>query len=81
VAVSWAYREGEDWIVRGWGSLAEKSKEKIPDYPDDIRKFKEILKDKSAWGKALNLDKVSLKELQVFSEKDDVLKLLEIKHD
>jgi CRISPR-associated protein Cmr1 len=83
VAVSWAYREGDDWIVRGWGSLAEpdKPKEKIPDYPEDIGKFKEILKDKSVWRKALNLDSVSLKELQVFSEKEDVLKLLEIKYD
>lgn len=83
VAVSWMYREGDDWVVRGWGSLAEpgKSKEKIQNYPEDIRKFKEILEDKSVWEKALNLDEVSLKELQVFSEKDDVLKLLEIKHD
>lgn len=83
VAVSWAYREGDDWVVRGWGSLAEPEKpnEKIPDYPEDILKFKEILKDKSVWRKALNLDSVSLKELQVFSEKEDVLKLLEIKHD
>ncbi len=81
VAVSWAYRDGDDWVVRGWASLAEKSMEKIQNYPEDIRKFKEILEDKSIWGKVLNLDKVSLKELQVFSEKEDVLKLLEIKHD
>jgi len=81
VAVSWAYSEGEDWIVRGWGSLAEKSKEKIQNYSDDIRKFKEILEDKSVWGKALNLDKVSLKELQVFSEKEEIIRLLELKRD
>jgi CRISPR-associated protein Cmr1 len=80
VAVSWAYREGEDWVVRGWVILAEPSK-KIMDYPEYVNTFEEIIKDKSIWRKALNIDSVSLKELQVHSEKEDVLRLLEVKHD
>lgn len=80
VAVSWAYSEEDDWVVRGWASLAEpeKPKEKIQNYPEEIRKFIEILGNKSIWEKALNLDKVSLKELQVFSEKEEIHKLLEL---
>jgi len=80
VAVSWAYREGEDWVVRGWVSLAEPSK-KIKDYPEYVNMFEEIIKDKSVWRKALNIDSVSLKELQVQTKKEDVLGLLEVKHD
>jgi CRISPR-associated protein Cmr1 len=79
VPVSWAYRDGEDWVIRGWASLAEN--DKILNYQEYIESFKTILLNETVWRKALNLDSVSLKELTVISEKAEILKLLEIKHD
>lgn len=79
VPVSWAYRDGEDWVIRGWASLAEN--DKILNYQEYIESFKKILKNETVWRKALNLESVSLKELTVISEKADILKLLGDKHD
>lgn len=78
-AVSWAYRDGDEWVIRGWASLAEN--DKILNYQGHIESFEKILKNETIWRKALNLDSSSLKELMVISEKAEILKLLEIKHD
>ncbi len=79
VAVSWAYRDGDEWVIRGWASLAEN--DKILNYQGYIESFEKILKNETIWRKALNLDSSSLKELRVISEKADIFQLLEEKHD
>ncbi len=76
VAVSWAYRDNEKWVVRGWVMQEHEKMKKIIDQGEEINKFKKILKDESIWKKALNIDSSS--DIQVISikEKSDIVRFL-----
>lgn len=57
VAVSWAYRDGDVWIVRGWAWMPKKEKKEREalKYGLEIDSFERILRDESIWKKTLNL--------------------------
>lgn len=82
IATSWAYRDGNVWVVRGWGWLPEQEERGtnfVQNYHQEIDLFEKILKDGAIWKKALNLNSVSVLEPQVvrLTKKEEVIKFLE----
>lgn len=69
VAVSWAYRQGDEWIVRGWGRMIgpeERERDRTQTYQQDIRTLETLLREKTIWEKALHLHDASLTDLQLY---------------
>ena len=57
VAVSWAYRDDDVWIVRGWAWMPEKEKRgrEVLEHGLEINSFEKFLRNESIWKKTLNL--------------------------
>ena len=67
VSVSWAYREGGVWVVRGWASIPEEERTKsgVFQHRQDVDMLEKMLGDESIWKKALNLDYSTPTDLKV----------------
>lgn len=81
VAVSWAYRDGDVWIVRGWAWMPEKEKREreVLEHGLEIDSFERILRDESIWEKTLNLGYTTPTDLYVnrITDSDEVIKFIE----
>ena len=81
VAVSWAYRDGDMWIVRGWAWMPEKEKKEreVLEHGLEIDSLERILRDESIWKKALNLGYTAPADLYLdrLKNSDEVIKFIE----
>lgn len=82
ISISWAYREKDMWVVRGWAWLPEEERIKSGtiQHRREIDMLEDILKNELVWKKALNLDNNSRTDLYVDSltnnDNDKVIKIL-----
>ena len=65
--MSWAYREGGVWVVRGWASIPEEERTQsgVFQHRQDVDMLEKMLGDESIWKKALNLDYSTPTDLKV----------------
>lgn len=82
ISISWAYREKDMWIVRGWAWLPEEEQIKSGtiQHRQEIDVVENIFKNELVWKKALNLDNNSRTDLYVDcltnTDNDKVIKFL-----
>jgi len=81
ISISWAYREKNMWVVRGWAWLPEEERTKIGtiiQHRQGVGVVENILKDELVWKKALNLDNNSRTDLYVerLTNIDQIIKFL-----
>ncbi len=82
ISISWAYREKDMWVVRGWAWLPEEERIKSGtiQHRQEIDMLEDILKNELVWKKALNLDNNPRTDLYVDSltnnDNDKVIKIL-----
>ena len=67
ISISWAYREKDMWVVRGWAWLPEEEriKSRTIQHRQEIGVVVNMLKNELVWKKALNLDNNSRTNLYV----------------
>ena len=82
ISVSWAYREKDMWVVRGWAWLPEEEriKSRTIQHRQEIGVIINMLKNELVWKKTLNLDNNSRTDLYVerltHTDNDKIIKLL-----
>jgi len=67
ISISWAYREKDMWVVRGWAWLPEEEriKSRTIQHRQEIGVVVNMLKNELVWKKTLNLDNNSRTDLYV----------------
>ncbi len=80
IAVSWAYREDDMWVIKGWVWMPKQNKKEneMQQHQLEIDALINILGDKMIWSKALNLDYTCPTDLYVdrITSKEKVIELL-----
>jgi CRISPR-associated protein Cmr1 len=75
VSVSWAYREGGVWTVRGWASIpeVERTNSGMYQHRQDVDTLERMLRDEAIWKRALGLDYSVPLSLEVIRLTDQTL--------